>query len=135
MLPKCTKSSTNTPKPNRATAVKETQLPGRPKLRSYSKLPKCKKSSTDTKNTDPNRDRPRTEPEPPSQAKLRSDSALPKGKKSRSDIELPNREKLRSDSLLPNCTNPNEKTASQGSPAPHSSRQDLGGLSLKQAID
>ena len=32
-------------------------------------------------------------------------------------------------------TKTNEEAASQESPAPHSSRQDLGGLSLKQAID
>ena len=60
MLPKCTKPSTNTPKPNRAMRLTETALPSRPKLRSNSELPQCTKSSTDVNNIEPNREIPKT---------------------------------------------------------------------------
>jgi hypothetical protein len=46
----------------------------REKLRKDNELPKCKKSSTDIENTDPNRDTPPTDTELPTSSKLRSDT-------------------------------------------------------------
>merc|ERR1719460_3536003 len=89
--PRCKALTTLTVDPNRAKDLR---------LRDE---PKCKKSSTDIENTDPNRVSPLTDIELPARAKLRSDSELPKCKKSSTDIENtdPNRVSPLTDTELP----------------------------------
>jgi hypothetical protein len=73
-------------------------------LRNATDAPKCEKSSTESENTDPNREMPRSDIDELRRPKLLSDSADPTSVKSRMDTADPIRENPRSDKEAPRWT-------------------------------